>query len=184
MESKRGFTTFMLIFFITFSFVAVIAIGVLFYGLSQFSSLLSQIPDFTLGNVSFNETYTETLGRAFSSTLASLSNMATSLVIGMVLVMLILGYSLREKQKLLIIVDIVIIIIAFIFAVYISSTFNTFINSDPIYLDVYSTEIQDASTYLLNLPIFISIIGVLIILVTYLPFKKKQEEPNVLQFAD
>lgn len=179
MVYKKGFTSIMLIFFVFFAFFVVVFAGVTFYGMETFRDA-SNITDFQVGNVSFSETYENTLGQGLETVISTLSTVSFALLLGMIIVMLIIGFKTRDKNRLWVILDIFIIIVAFVTAVYISITFNSFINSNEIFLDIYSIDIQKSSAFLLNLPLVIAVVGGLIILATYIPFKRK--EPNVLEF--
>ncbi len=178
--SKKGIgfaPTIMLIVFIFLVFIGVIVLGVLFFGLEQIDQLFSEITfNITSSslNQSFNETYQETLGIGISATLNSLSNLALGLILGMILVMMIMGFALKSN-RLWVVLDIIIIVIAFTGAVYISNAFDTFINSDAAFLDIFSNELQLPSTFLLNLPFYIAIIGVLIIIITYAATRRRGE---------
>jgi len=179
--NKKGLgfaPTIMLIVFIFLTFIGVIIIGVLFFGFEQIDQLLSGI-DFNLTNPSginqsFNQTYQETLGIGIAATLNSLSNLALGLILGMIAVMMIMGFALRSN-RLWLVLDIIIIVAAFIGAVYISNSFDTFINSDAQFLDIFSNELQRPSTFLLNLPIYIAIIGVLVMIITYAATRRRGE---------
>lgn len=173
--------TLMLIFFIFFAFFIVVFAGTAFYGLNVFHNAASNLTDITIGNISFEDTYDDTLGAGLETVISTLSKMSFALVLGMIVVMLIIGFKMPHTNKLWIILDIFIIVVAFIVAVYLTIIFNSFINSDDIFLDIYSTQIQSASTYLLNLPLVITVVGALIMIVTYIS-RKKRTPPNVLEF--
>lgn len=178
-KNKRGVVTVMLFFFVFFALFVVVIAGTAFYGLETFNDV-ANLTDFTVGNISFSETYQDGLGQGLSTIISTLSTISFALLIGMIIVMMIVGFRQQNQNRTWIVVDIGIIIVAFIAAVYISIMFNSFINSNDVFLDVYSISLQRSSAFLLNLPFIVAITGGLVILITYIPFKKKT--PNVLEF--
>lgn len=181
-RNKRGIITVMLIFFVFFALFVVIIAGTAFYGLETFHDVGGNITGITVGNVSFAETYQDTLGGGLQTLIGTLSTSALALLLGMIIVMLIVGFRVPKHNRVWIILDIFIIIVAFIVAVYISIVFSSFINSSETFLNIYSGELQKSSTFLLNLPFIIAITGGLIIIVHYVTFKSGGKTPNVLEF--
>lgn len=179
MVYKRGFITLMLVFFIFIAFFLVIILGVFFYGFELFNDAFGEI-NITLGDQNFSEEYNRTLGRGFEASLNMIVTSSIALLFGMVIIMFLVSYKFRSNNYILIPLDIFIITVSFIVAVYIQGSFDSFINVNETFLDIYSIDLQLASRFLLNLPIIVTISGALIMLVNYLPLKKK--EPNVLQF--
>jgi len=180
MESKGGFVTITLFFFVFFALMVVFILGIGFYGFEIADTLMGDISGLNIGNTSFEETYDETLGLGFQSFLNSLTWMATLLIFGMMFVMMLVGFLIPKGNRMLVVLDIFIIVGAFIVAVYISNAFDSFININEDFLNVYSEDFNTPSTLLLRLPIITTIVGILIMLITYLPFKKK--EPVVSEF--
>lgn len=175
-SNKKGFTTLMLMVFIFVGFVLLIVLGVVVYGFDMVESTFSLL-DFSLGNVSFNETYNATLRPGITAMRTTVPVLISTVVLlGMVLVMMIVGYSMRKIDKLWILLDIALVIVAEILAVSISSSFTTFINSSPEMLAIFSNTLSAGSRYILNLPIIIPIVGALVMLTTYLSTTKKEEK--------
>lgn len=173
--NKKGFSaTAMIIAFVFIVFFFVLMLGVAFYSFTQVNSIFAGFDGIQIGAVDFQDSYEETLGAGLSAILNSLSATALALIMGMIIAMLIVGYNLQEKNRLLIAVDLIIIVAAFIIAVYLSQYFETFINTNTEFLDIYSNEFELASTFILTLPISVPIIGVLVMLVTYATVKKKE----------
>ncbi|HEC66148.1 MAG TPA: hypothetical protein ENI23_12715 [bacterium] len=180
-RNKRGLISLMLIFFIFFALFVMIIAGTAFYGIETFDNAARNITGMNVGNVSFSDTYEDTLGRGLRTVLSTLSTISMALILGMIIVMLIIGFKMPKQNKLWIILDLFIIVVAFIAAVYISVIFNDFINSSETFLNIYSVDLQKPSTFLLNLPFVIAIVGGLIILATYVS-SRGGKEPNVLEF--
>lgn len=181
MDSRKGFApTIMLIFFIFFTFMALVLLGALYYGFSQADTLLNGI-DFTVGNVSFHTSYVATLEKGLSQTLNMFVLISIGLCVGQLLTMIGMGYMLSGKNKLIAIADIGIIIVAFIVAVIVSGIFNNYIHSSADLLSIYSNQLSLASRFVLNLPLIVTIVGGLIMLATYATVPRKTE-PNILTY--
>lgn len=176
--NKRGNITLMMIFFIFFAFFALLMIGIGLYGVNLFHNTINKI-DFKLGNVSFNESYTQTIFPIVEQANSKANSMSLLFLLGMVLVMLLIGYHYSEN-RLWIIFDIFVIIGAFIISIYLSQGFNSFIHSSDQILDIYSNQLQSSSRLMLNLPVIVPIVGILIIILTYgITQKPKDETPDV-----
>lgn len=180
MAHKKGIGTMMLVVYIFIVFFIVITAGVMFYSVDLIDDTILTIPNISIGEINFRDSYNDTLGAGLRSFANTLSGIALVLVLGMVGVMVIMAYFLQEKNRLLVILDIFIIIVVFIPAVYLSQTFETFINATPEFLDIFSNEFHLPSRFLLNLPLIVPITGVLIMLATHIAIKRR--EPNVLAY--
>lgn len=180
-KNKKGFVNLMLLFFVFFVFIVLVIAGTAFYGLDTFEEVASGVTGLTIGNVSYEETYQQTLGQGLQTVISIVSATSFAMILGMIIVMLIIGFKTEDKNKYWAILDLFIIVVAFIAAVYISGTFDSYINSNQIFLDIYSIELQRPAAFLLNLPLIVTIVGAIVVLVTYIPLKRRGE-PNVLQF--
>jgi hypothetical protein len=163
----------MLIVLIFLGFVGIIIIGIFVYGANLVNQTFSSI-DITIGDQNFTEVYDETLGKGINVFLDSADNYGLFLLLGMILLMVITSYTFQERQKAWIIIEFVILIIAFIFAVSIQGAYNTVINSSTTLLDIYSVDLIKSSKFILNLPIIIPIVWAFIIILTYGIFRKER----------
>lgn len=181
-KNKRGFSvTIMIFFFVFLAFFLSMLIGVGLYATNQVDQAFASI-DFNIGNVSFNQTYNETLAPALKSFSRVGDSTALALIIGMVLVQILVGFF-YSTSRLWILLDIGILIVSFIVAVILSQAFDTFINSSPVLLDIFSIDLDKSSTLILNLPAIVAIAGILTMVVTYgITRKSKQEQPDVTGF--
>ena len=83
----------------------------------------------------------------------------------------------------MLIIDIFILIFVFIFAVYVSQIYDTFINAESQgILDPFVDDIPKTSRFMLKLPTYVSTIGVLIMILSYIGSRRRQEEVQVLGF--
>ena len=176
MENKRGFTTLTLIGVIFISLVMMIILGVVIQGFSVADSVFSQIDFNITENISFNETYQETLGPGLTAVTTTVPQLiSTGILLGMILCMMIVAYSTERKNSLWLMLDIAIIIVAEMGAVLVKDSFTSFINSSPEMLEIFSTTLSVGSKYILNLPIIVPVLGVLVMIVTQIIGKKKEE---------
>ena len=165
--NKRGVTALMLIPIIVLSFVLLTVLGVSIYAFSLADSLFQEV-DFELGNISYNETYNQSLGQGITAMRTTFPQIVSlGVLLGMVIVMCIIGYVSPKIGRLWILFDFFVIVVAEVFAVLISESFREFINSSQEFLTIYSTTLSASATFVLTLPISLPIIGGLIMLVTY-----------------
>lgn len=174
--NKKGYTTLMMIAAIFVGFFVLIFLGIMTYGLDLVDESFSSI-DFNVTNdTSWNETYNNTLGVAIDAARNDVPDLiGTLLLLGMVLGMMFVGYSVRKIGPLWAMLDIIIIIVAEVLAFLITSSFTNFINSSPEILAIFSNRLSTPARFILNLPIIIPVAGALVMLTTYLTTRKKEE---------
>lgn len=178
MKNKRGQLTFMLLFFVVATLLIMLVLGLSSWTFGIVDNELRSI-DFELGNISWNETYNETLGRGLSAASTTSPQLASmGLLFGMIIAMMFVGYYSGTRNKLWIILDIAIIIVAMVLASFSVSSFLEFMNITPELLDVYSITLSAGSKFILNLPVIVPIVGVLIMIMTNIVNKiRRKEEP-------
>ena len=84
-----------------------------------------------------------------------------------------------EFPQLFIIIDVILIVFAYILAVYISNTYELLINATPS-LDVFITFLSPPSKFILNLPKFVAIIGAIIMIVSYSVIPRNTEQEVII----
>lgn len=178
MKNKRGQLTLMLLFLVVAALIIMIVLGLSTWTFQIVDEQFKSI-DFELGNISWNETYNETLGigiRAASTTVPQLASIG--LLFGMIMAMMFVGYYSGTRNKLWILLDIAIIIVAMVLASFAVSSFLALMNLTPELLDVYSITLSAGSKFILNLPVIVPIVGVLIMIMTNIVNKiRRKEEP-------
>ena len=153
-----------------------IILGVTTWAASLADETISSI-DFDIGNQSFQEVYNETLKpglETVSTTMPQIIGIGTML--GMIILMMLVGYFSTEIGRMWFMVDIAFLIIAEAIAASVSSGFVSFINSDPTLLEIYSNTLPEGAAFVINLPIIIPPIGMLIMLATYIKVKKSRRD--------
>jgi hypothetical protein len=178
MENKKGVTTLALIAIIFIAFFLIILLAIVSYSVGIFDRQISKL-DINLGNFSLNETYQEAMHPSMNVLEVTAPKMISiGVLIGMVLLMLIIGVKVESKSNLWILLDIIILIIAEILAVYIKGLFqNTIMNLSPELYQIFITTLSESSKWILNMPTIIPTVGVLIIIATY-ALKKEEDEDS------
>ena len=165
--SKAGKLNSLMIFVLIFlGFMGIIIMGIFVYGGNLVNQTFKSI-DVTIGDQNFTEVYDATLGKGINAFLNSADEYGLGLLLGMIILMVIISYSFAEKQKTWIVLEFVILIVAFIFAVMIQNAYSTVINSSTTFLNIYSIDLIKSSKFILNLPIIIPIVWCFIVTLVY-----------------
>ena len=171
-KGKAGkLNSLMLLVLIFLGFMGIIMMGIFVYGANLIDQTFTSI-NADIGNINFTEAYDDTLGKGINVFLDSADNYGLLLLLGMIILMIITSYAFLEKQKVWIVAEFAILIIAFIFAVTIKGAYNTVINSSTILLDIYSIDLIKSSKFILNLHIIIPVVWSLIVILVYGIFRK------------
>lgn len=179
LQNKRGLSLVFILLFIFACFFLIIFLGLAMFSFSQVNSILNQ--DVDIGQVNLQDVNNQTFGQISTGFVDNGDTLGIVMIFGMVLFMMLNGFILgRDHPKLFLIIDIFILFFAFILAVYISQTFETFINASSV-LSVYIDDLPKSSAFILNLPVYVSIIGILVMILTYAGINKKEENVNVAE---
>ncbi len=178
--NKRGVTTITLVVLI---FTCLALMGILGTGIWMATLVDESISslDIQVGNQSFQGIYNETLKLGIDPLITTMPQIISmGVMLGLVILMMLIGYFSKGIGRMWILLDIVFLIVAEAIAASVSSGFVSFMNSDPALLTIYSTTLSTPATFLINLPTIIPIIGILIMLATYI--KVKKEKGDVTSF--
>lgn len=136
--------------------------------------------DIDFGQVNLGETVQLTLGQLNTGFLNNADAIGYIVIFGLVLNMFVSAYLFRGKfPRLFMIIDIILLVFAYIVAVYVSNSYEILINATPD-LSVYIDNLSKSSTFILKLPIFVSIIGVVIMILSYAGFPRDTEEEVII----
>ena len=91
----------------------------------------------------------------------------------MIGLIIFIGYSFQEKQKVWMVLELVVGIVAFIIATILQRAYDTVIHSSTELLNIYSIDLVRSSTFILNLHIILPVVWGLIIILVYGIFRKK-----------
>ena len=96
-------------------------------------------------------------------------------LLGMIIILIIIGYNSRKMDRLWLLVDIGIIIIAEAVVVVVRSSFVSFMNSAPELAQIYRTTLSVGAKFILNMPTILPTIGAILMVLTHYMTKKKEE---------
>lgn len=171
---KKGLATLQMFVFVFFAFLGIIFLGLAMWGFNLISTNIGV--DIDVGNVNLQNVTNQTFGRLNAAFLDMGDSIGIILILGMCLLMIVNGYFLGSRIPVLFfIIDFFIIIFVFLLSVYISQSYDTLINSTSL-LSIYGDNLPKSSAFILKLPLVCSIVGVLIMIVTYAGFKKDDGE--------
>jgi len=180
--NKRGLTMITLIVLIFVCLVVMVILGVVSWGIGLADDSISEL-DIQIGTQSFQEVYNETLKIGLitaSTTMPQIISMGVML--GLIILMMLVGHFSPNIGRMWILLDIFILIIAEAIAVSVSDGFMEFINIDPALLSIYSNNLSEGASFLINLPKIIPVIGFLVMLVTYIKVRKNKEDEGTASF--
>lgn len=162
---------------IIIGFVIIILIGVFAYAYNLFYTALVST-DLVLAETGFNftEASMNTVGQINEASLNNINLIGLMILFGMVIGMFINAYFNRNSRpQLFIIFDIVIIIVGYIIAVYLSNVYEMILTGSE-FGTFLATNLESASQFILNLPLIIVITGVLIMIITYSGIPRSQKD--------
>ena len=174
-KNKKGkLNTVMLIVFIFLGVMGTIILGIFVFGANLIDQSFLSI-DVVLGEVNFTESYEDTLGIGINAFIDSADNYGIGLLLGMVILMIVSSFIFKEKQKAWMIMEVLILIIAFIFVSTLQGSYTLIINSSAELLDIYSIDLVNSSKFILNLHIIVPIVWAFIVVISYGLFKKGED---------
>ena len=182
MKNKKGSSVIwgFVIMFVAF-FVAIF-LGITVYTFNVVNTVLSQ--DVEIGQVNLANVTARTFGQINTGMLDNADTIGIILLLGMCLLMILNGYFFgKNNLKLFFIVDIFLLALFFIPAVYISQLYEIFINSSTVFQSTFIDIIPKTSKFMLNLPTIIGSVGVITMIISYIGIKKEDDEGvNVLGY--
>jgi len=175
LRNKRGIATIEGIYFVVIIFILIVVLGIFAYAFNLITESIGQ--DIMVGAVNLSDATGSTLGQINTAILDKLNLIGLMLIFGMILGMIINAYFTRnDYPKLFFVIDIIILIIVYVVSVYVSNSYEIIITTHP-FQTIFQSNLASASTFLLNLPIYSMVIGIIIMIVTYsnIPRSLKEE---------
>ncbi len=178
LKNKRGLSTifiFLGIFIIFSSAIFLIVIGAFAVHMNE---ALDQ--NVTIGQVNLKTINEQTFGSFNTMVVNNADWWGISVIFGMILGLFLVSYFYRNKfPKMTIILDIFFIWTAFIISLYLSSTYKVIVNSLSSAGETFAeVSLSKTSYFILNMPIFVVIIGVFMMILFHSSIPRKQEEIN------
>lgn len=176
LNDKRGISLVMIFWFIVVALLGIIILGVVIYGYNTITTSLTSV-DLQAGAVNFSNATSSTMGQINNALLNNSNLIGILFLFGLVFGLVFGAYITRDENPMIfLLVDIIILIFAYVLATYISNAYETILNNIP-FASVFTTNLNQASSFLLNLPLVTVITGVLVMIVSYSSIpKSKQEE--------
>jgi len=173
---KKGIATANIFLFIIVAFIAIIVIGVFLYSYNAITSSLLDSGVEMVGQVNLTNATQNTMGKINTAMLNQANVISIIFLFAMVFAMFIVAYITRDKSPaIFFVMDILIIIFAYILAVYMSNAYEIVIESIP-FQSIFTSNLNLASTFLLRLPEITIIVGVIIMIISYSAIPKTKEE--------
>ncbi len=175
LKDKRGLTTVTIFLFIFAALLIIIFLGIFAFIFNTISVNLDIDEDF--GQVNLKDVNALTFGRINQAFLDSADILGFVILFGLIMLMFLNAYLFRgQYPKLFLIIDIVLMVFAYILSVYISQTYSLLINSDSSLYNIYVNMMPKSSAFILNLPKIIGVVGALIMILSYSGIPRKKEE--------
>jgi hypothetical protein len=163
---------------ITVALVSIIMIGVLGFVFTSIYAGLNQ--DVMIGQVNLSNATQETFGVFENAYNNNMDILGLILIFGMIGGVLIASFMLRGTQdKLLILIDIIILIVVYIFAVLISNYYETLLIASQNVFTQFEYGMPKTSNFILHLPRWVTLIGVGIMVLLYSSIPKRDTEKDI-----
>lgn len=175
-KNKKGASTFGIIMLIMTGFFLLVFLIILSYGMGTVDDSFSKLSG-SIGNVSINGTYEQLMQPGVVAVQTTVPQViSTGVLLGMVILMVIVGYNKKKVKKVWAVVDLVILILCEALAVVIKLSFESFLASNEAFTAIARDVLPGGAKFILNMPILVPIIGGVIMLATYMVTPDKQEE--------
>lgn len=174
-KNKKGASTFGIILLILVGFFLLIFMIVLSYGMGVVDDSFSKLTG-SIGNTSINGTYIQLMQPGVLAVKTTFPQVvSTGVLLGMVILMVIVGYNKKKVKQVWAVLDLVILILCEALAVLIASSFQSFLDSNEAFLAIARDILPGGAKFILNMPILVPIIGAIVMLATYMITTEKEE---------
>lgn len=174
--NKKGTATANIFLFIILAFIAIILIGTFLYTYNIITESLLTSDVKMVGQVNLSNATGSTLGQINTAMLSKANVVSIFFLFGMVFALIFVAYITRdENPAIFFVIDVLVIIFAYILAVYISNSYETVLSSLP-FSSIFTTNLNYATSFLLLLPKITLIMGIIIMFVSYAAIPKTKEE--------
>lgn len=180
MINKRGQSTAFILYGLLILLVTAIVLIIIGSVTVHMNNALSQ--NVTIGQVNLKTISDQTFGQFNTMILNNADWWGIAVIFGMILGLFLSAYFTRNSfPKIGIIIDIFMIFASFLFSLYISSIYSSLVvalsSAGENFAQVY---MPNTSFFILNLPIFITIIGVVMMILFHSSIPRKSEEKGVI----
>lgn len=176
MIGKRGQSTFLMIILVVLLFLSTLLLLVGGLVTTQINIALDK--NISMGQVNLKEVNAATFGKFNEMVVINADWWGMSLIFGMIFGLFLSSYVLRGRfPKWGMILDIFIIIFVFLISLYISSIYGTLLDAlASAGITFLEDHVVKTSMFVLNLPVFIVVIGVIMMILFHSSIPKRTEE--------
>ncbi len=179
MINQKGMSTIFILFGFLVLVVFVISIIVLGIVSVNINDALSQ--NVSVGKVNLKEVSDDTFGQFNRMVLENADWWGTAIIFGMVIGLFLSSYFTRGfLPKISLLLDIFMIFVAFIFSLYLSAVYNDIVVALTSAGQTFPVEfLPNTSFFILNLPLFTVVIGVIMMILFHAGIPRKSEEARI-----
>ncbi len=180
MINKKGGITIFVLYAMILLFLGVIFIIVFGIVIVNMNEALSQ--NLTIGQVNLKTVSDDTFGKLNTMVLNNADWWGTAIIFGMILGLFLAAYFTRNAlPKITIILDLFFIFVAFIFSLYLSAVYSTLVTALTSAGQTFAeVSLPNTSFFILNLPAFTVVIGVVMMIIFHASIPRKSEETRVI----
>ncbi len=180
MMDKKGISTVFLMYALLMLFVGIIFLIVIGIVSVNINEALDQ--NVTIGQVNLKTINEGTFGKLNTMILDNADWWGTSIIFGLVIGLFLVSYFSRNTfPKIGIILDIFMIFAAFIFSLYLSTIYSNLVTTlTDAGQNFAEVNLPNTSFFILNLPLFVVIIGVIMMILFHSSIPRKSEERNIV----
>lgn len=176
MKDKRGQMTILMVVMLVVVLLGSILLLVGGIAVTRFNTALDQ--DIDLGQVNLQQVNADTFGKVNEMVVNNADWWGICLIFGMIMGLFLSAYFTRGRfPKWGIVLDIFIIVCIFLASLYISSSYSTLLtglqNAGETFLEDTTPK---TSMFILNLPIFVGVIGAIMMILFHSSIPKRTDE--------
>lgn len=181
MNNKRGQTTLFLAVGIILAILCIIALIIVGIVTININSALDQ--DITIGQVNLKTINAQSFGYFNFMVVNHADFIGICIIFGIIIGLFLSAYFLRNRYpKIMVLIDIGLILAAFIFSLYIRGVYSDLVIAlDSAGQTFASDNLSKTNFFILNLPIFVTIIGVIMMILFHAGIPRKPDELNIYQ---
>lgn len=174
MKDKRGIT-FNIFSIIVWILVGIILLGTLGFIFHSIRNGLNQ--DVMLGQVNLSNVSESTLGIFDDALDTNLDLYGLFLIFGMIGGLFVASFMLRgSRNKLLIVVDLILMIAVYLLAVLIANSYETLLIGANGVISQFEGSMPKTSNFILHLPRYVVVIGAVCMILFYTLIPKREDE--------
>jgi len=168
--------------FIVVAFIMVMLLGTLIYFSDQINSALIGTNIVTNNDINISDYTADTVGRVTNAFLNNADLIGVFFLFGMILAIMFAGYLARNtKLPIFFAVEILVTVIFYILAVYISNAYEQVLGQLP-YTDLMAQYLNNTSMLVLNLPLITAVVAVIMMILSYSAIPTREDRTSVPGF--